>query len=72
MTSEIINKINQKSKQVKFEASRNFKSNTNTCVPYEEEIGMSPLFPEFIYLVHKNMIFDKRVVPHKKQALKSK
>jgi hypothetical protein len=62
MTSEIINKINQKSKQVKFEASRNFKSNTNTCVPYEEEIGMSPLFPEFIYLVHKNMIFDKRAL----------
>jgi len=62
MTSEIINKIDQKSKQEKFEASKNFKSNTNTCVPYEQEIGVSPLFPEFIFLVHKNMIFDKRAL----------
>ena len=62
MTSEIINKIDQKSKQEKFESSKNFKSNTNTCVPYEQEIGVSPLFPEFIFLVHKNMIFERNSI----------
>jgi len=62
MTSEIIRKIDQKSKQVKFQAARNFKTNTITKVPFEQEIGTSVMFPDFLYLVHKNMIFDKRAL----------
>jgi hypothetical protein len=59
MTSEILHKINSKSKQAKFTASRGFKKNTHTSVPVEEVIVLSPKYPNFIFLVHKNMIFDR-------------
>jgi hypothetical protein len=59
MTSEIIYKIDTKSKQVKFLASRNFKKNTHTTVPFEELIVLSPKFPDSFFLVHKNMVFDR-------------
>jgi hypothetical protein len=62
MTSELINKINQKSKQAKFEASRNYRSNAISCMPYEEVVVLSPKYPDFIFLVHKNMIFDRNSV----------
>jgi hypothetical protein len=62
MTSELINKINIKSKRAKFDASRNYRSNGISCVPYEEVVVLSEKYPDFIFLVHKNMIFDRNSV----------
>jgi hypothetical protein len=59
MTSEILHKINTKSKQAKFQASRDFKRNTHTSVPFEEVVVLSPKHPDSFFLVHKNMVFDK-------------
>ena len=59
MTSETLHKIDQKSKQAKFEAAKSFKTNTHTSVPFEQIVVLSPMHPDFIFLVHKNMIFDK-------------
>ena len=57
MTSELINKINQVSKKEKLNASKNYRSNSNSSVPYEELVVESP--DGKIYLVHKNMIFGR-------------
>jgi hypothetical protein len=62
MTSEILYKINEKSKRAKFESSKNFKQNTHTSMLYEQEVVLSPKYPDFIFLVHKNIIFDKSSV----------
>lgn len=62
MTLESINKINQKSKELKFEASRNYKSHSTSSVPYEELVVISPNFDEKIFLVHKNMIFERNSI----------
>jgi hypothetical protein len=59
MTSEILNKITTKSKQAKFMASRDFKKNSHTSIPFEELVVISPKYPDSIFLVHKNMVFDK-------------
>lgn len=59
MTSEILHKINTKSKQAKFKASKSFKRNAHTSIPFEEVIVLSPKHPDTIFLVHKNMVFDK-------------
>jgi hypothetical protein len=59
MTSEILHKINTKSKQTKFQASKDFKRNTHTIVPFEEIVVVSPKYPDSFFLVHKNMVFDK-------------
>jgi hypothetical protein len=62
MTSALLNKINIKSKQAKFEASRNYKGHGKSSVPYEELVVLASSFPDFIFLVHKNMIFDRNSV----------
>lgn len=59
MTSEIMHKINTKSKQAKFMASKDFKKNSHTSVPFEESVVVSPKYPDSIFLVHKNMVFDR-------------
>jgi hypothetical protein len=48
-----------KSKQAKFLASRDFKKNSHTSVPFEETVVVSPKYPNSIFLVHKNMVFDR-------------
>jgi hypothetical protein len=62
MTSEILYKINEKSKRAKFESSKNFKLNTHTSMLYEQEVVLCPKYPDFIFLIHKNIIFDKKSV----------
>ena len=62
MTSDLINKIDQKSKIEKFKASKNYKPHGRACVPYEELVVLSPIHPDFIFLVHKNMIFERNSV----------
>jgi hypothetical protein len=62
MTSALINKINEKSKKAKFEASRNYKGHGQSSVPYEELVVLNSTYPDFIFLVHKNMIFDRNSI----------
>ncbi len=59
MTSELINKISDKSKLFLFHASKDYKGQGQARVPYEELIVYDKNYPEFIFLVHKTMIFDK-------------
>jgi hypothetical protein len=63
MISDLINKIDRKSKEVKFKASKNYKSNgRSNPVPYEEVIVLSEMFPDNIFLVHKNLIFERNSI----------
>lgn len=62
MTSDLINKITAKSKQAMFEASRNYKGHSRSSMPYEQEIVLSDIYPDFIFLVHKNMIFERNSI----------
>lgn len=55
-------KINQKSKWLKFQASRNYKANADSKLPYEELIVTSDMFPDKLLLVHKNLIFGRNTV----------
>jgi len=59
MTSEMITNIDRKSKVIKFQASKNYKSNAKSTMPYKEVIVLSPKYPELIFLVHENMIFER-------------
>jgi hypothetical protein len=63
MILEMINKIIRKSKGFKFESSRAYKAKGESTVPYEEKIVLSSKYPDFIFLVHSNMIFlgDRQV-----------
>ncbi len=56
---DLISKITQKSKLAKFEASKNYKSNAKCSMPYEQLIVLNTKYPDFIFLVHKNMIFER-------------
>lgn len=62
MTSQIFYKINQKSKRVKFEAAKDYRGNSKSTMPYEEVVVISELYPDNLFLVHKNMIFDRNSV----------
>lgn len=59
MTSNLIDKITKKSKNMLFEFSKAYRPQGKSCLPYEELIATHPDHPDFIFLVHKNMIFDR-------------
>jgi len=59
MTSNLIDKITRKSKNMLFEFSKAYRTQGKSCLPYEEVIATHPEYPEFYFLVHKNMVFDK-------------
>ena len=62
MTSELINKINQHSKLSKFNASKDYRSNSKSCVPYKEYIVTNEKYPNKYFLIHENMIFDRNSI----------
>lgn len=63
MISDLIIKIDRKSKEVKFKASKNYKSNgRSNPMPYEEVVVLSDMFPDNIFLVHKNLIFERNSI----------
>lgn len=62
MTSDLINKITAKSKQALFEASRSYKGHARSSMPYEQEIVVVDKYPDFIFLVQKNMIFERNSI----------
>jgi len=59
---DLISKITQKSKSEKLQASLNYSSNAKSTMPYEELIVTNNKYPNFIFLVHKNMIFERNSI----------
>ena len=59
---DLISKITQKSKLEKFDASKKYKSNGNCSMPYEEIIVLNSKYPDFIFLVHKNIMFERNSI----------
>jgi hypothetical protein len=62
MILEKINKIVSKAKLMRFEASRGYKSNKPSVVPYEQIIVVSNQYPNFIFLVNKNIHLDRNTI----------
>jgi hypothetical protein len=57
MTSQ--SKINTKSKQLMFKASQDYNSQMQSTMPCEEIIVTNEKYPDYLFLVHKNMIFER-------------
>ena len=58
---DLLNKIVSKSKNFRLQAAKNYKNQGMTVVPYESTIAYSEKFPENLFLINKNMIFDKSI-----------
>jgi hypothetical protein len=62
MTSEKIDKIVSKAKQMRFEASRGYNTHGISTLPYEQLIVVSKEYPNFIFLVNKNLHFKRNSI----------
>jgi len=58
MISELERKIYRVSKDISLEKNLSFRPNEMTTLAFEAQICMSPLYPNNIFLLHKNMIFN--------------
>lgn len=58
---DLLNKIISKAKNFRLQASKNYKNQGITVVPYESIIAYSEKFPENLFLINKNIIFDKSI-----------
>ena len=57
--SELIQKITTKSKHLVFNITRGYKAHGESVMPYEELIVVNEAYPDKIFLIHKNMIFNR-------------
>jgi hypothetical protein len=62
MTLEKIDKIVSKAKQMRFQASRGYNTHSASSLPYEQLIVVSNDYPNFIFLVNKNMHFERNSI----------
>lgn len=62
MTSELEHKIIRLSKDIKLSKNMSFRVNDMTDISFECEICRSPLYPQNVFLIHKNMIFNKGTI----------
>lgn len=62
MISEQLNKIEKFSKNNFFDYSRNYKFQGITSMPYEAFIGYVSSIPKTLFLIHKNMVFDRNTI----------
>lgn len=62
MTSEKIDKIVSKAKQMRFQASKGYKAHAPSSLPYEQVIVVSTDYPDFIFLVNKNIHFERNSI----------
>ena len=60
--TELLDKIEKKAKEFRFKATRNYKANHKSSYPYEELIVKNEKYPNFLFLVHKNMIFERNSI----------
>lgn len=58
MTSQVMNKIEKKSKDLNFHESMNYKHQGTMSVNYESLIVKCDKYSDFYFLVHKNMIYN--------------
>jgi len=59
---ELLDKVEKKAKEFRFKATRNYRSNSKSVYPYEEIIVKNEQYPNFLFLVHKNMIFERNSI----------
>ncbi len=57
ISASTLDKITHKSKHLLFEAAKKYRGQARSVVPYCERIVISDEYPDFIFLVHENMIF---------------
>jgi hypothetical protein len=62
MTSDLIKKITQKAGHLLFQSSRGYRSNIKSSMPYEQDIVVNPEYPEKVFLVVKNMMFERNSI----------
>jgi len=62
MTSQIMNKIEKKSKDLNFHESMNYKQQGTMSINYEAVIVKCNKYPDFYFLVHKNMIYNNHTL----------
>ena len=62
MTSDLMTKIRKKSKQFLLSANRDYHRNSGAVMPYEEVVVLCNKYPDFIFLLHKNMIFERNSI----------
>jgi hypothetical protein len=62
MTSEKIDKIASKAKEMRFQASRGYSTHAASSLPYEQLIVVCDDYPDFIFLVNKNMHFERNSI----------
>ena len=58
-TQELLDKIEKKAKNFRFEVVKKYRPNSTSVMPFEEVIVFSKEYPDFLFLVHKNYIFDR-------------
>ena len=61
-SSELIKKVEQKAKEIRFKAIRNYHQTNRSSYPYEEVIVMSDEYPKFVFFVQKNAIFERNSI----------
>jgi hypothetical protein len=62
MTLDLISKITKKAGQLLFHASRAYRGNAKSSMPYEQDIVFSDLYPDKLFLVVKNMLFERNSI----------
>jgi hypothetical protein len=59
MKKEAIEKLDKKSKWIKFQTSKNYKSSGRSVITFKEMIVESDLHPNKLFLVHENIILER-------------
>ena len=58
---DLISKIESKAKNFLFFNSKNYKNQGESLMPYESIIAFSQEFPNSLFLINKNIIFNKGI-----------
>jgi len=59
MTSDLKNKIESTARHLRFQGSKDHRSQGPSKVNYESDIAFNMNYPNNLFLINKNMIFDK-------------
>jgi hypothetical protein len=59
MTSDLANKVESTARHLRFKQSKEHKSQGQTTLTYESIVGFHFDYPKNLFLINKNMIFNK-------------
>jgi hypothetical protein len=59
MTSDLINKVESTARRLRFQGSKDYKNQGHTKLNYESDIAFNMDYPKNVFLINKNMIFEK-------------